>query len=239
MEIYPPNNLYLFRFFFIALCLYKPIAVWDNKEVKGASHMENVNATPEVIALTPAAAAFSQNSYSRGPVSSDDPDGIEKLEAQLADRQRKQQEMKEVNKLVRKKDSAGLLARGYSEAVVRQFFTPDFCGRLGFPAYEITNNNSSIKRIEGRIAELKLREKRQDEPDKELVAVGYTYREDKTENRAMFIFPGKPSEEIRSALKSRGFKWSPTRDAWVRLLNGNAEWAATALRAQIDKLIAA
>jgi hypothetical protein len=200
--------------------------------------MDTAITAPSIPAATFAQAAFGTKTVSRGPVASDDPDGIAKLTAQLEDRKRKQEEMKIVNKLVRKQDSAGLLSRGYSETVIRGFFTPDFCGRVGFADYEMTNNNASIKRIEARIAELQAREARQDEPDSEIVAEGYTYREDKTENRAMFIFSGKPAEAIRSKLKSRGFKWSPTRNAWVRLLNENAVWAAKQLRTEIDKLIA-
>src|ERR1700761_587238 len=141
--------------------------------------MDTVNTASSIPDTNFAQAAFGTK-LARGPVASDDPDGIAKLTAQLEDRKRKQEEMKTVNKLVRKQDSAGLLARGYSETVIRGFFTPDFCGRVGFPDYEMTNNNASIKRIEGRIAELKAREAHQDEPDTEIVTDGYTYREDKT-----------------------------------------------------------
>lgn len=200
---------------------------------------DNTLVSSPSAATTADASTFAPRTFARGPVSSDDPDGIEKLTAQLEERQRKQEAMKQVNKLVRKNDSAGLLRLGYSESVVKGFFTPDFCSRLGFASYEITNNASNIKRIEARIEELKDRAKRLDEPDEEITGNGYVYREDKGENRVMFIFSGKPSEEVRTRLKRRGFKWSPTRNAWVRLLTANAEWAGKTLRAEIDKLLAA
>lgn len=43
--------------------------------------------------------------------------------------------------------------------------------------------------------------------------------------RLQLVFNGKPSEETRTALKSNGFRWSPSCTAWQRLLNGNSEFA--------------
>jgi len=40
--------------------------------------------------------------------------------------------------------------------------------------------------------------------------------------RLQLLFDGKPSEEIRTILKSNGFRWSPSNKAWQRLLNDNA-----------------
>src|SRR5574344_998315 len=40
--------------------------------------------------------------------------------------------------------------------------------------------------------------------------------------RLQLLFDGKPSEEIRTILKSNGFKWAPSQKAWQRLLNDNA-----------------
>ena len=42
----------------------------------------------------------------------------------------------------------------------------------------------------------------------------------------MFLFEGKPAKDTRDVLKRHGFRWSPTRSAWVRQLTGNAQWAA-------------
>ena len=41
-------------------------------------------------------------------------------------------------------------------------------------------------------------------------------------NRIQFLFNSKPSEEIRSTLKSNGFHWSRQENAWQRLFNENA-----------------
>lgn len=41
------------------------------------------------------------------------------------------------------------------------------------------------------------------------------------------IFDEKPSAEQREVLKQNGFHWSPTEQAWQRLLNNNAIYAAS------------
>ena len=64
---------------------------------------------------------------------------------------------------------------------------------------------------------------------------GYTYREDADENRVMFLFDGKPDAAIRAVLKRHAFKWSPTRGAWVRMLNNAGRYAAERVRHELEK----
>ena len=40
-------------------------------------------------------------------------------------------------------------------------------------------------------------------------------------NRIQLIFDGKPDEDIRSALKGKGFHWSRREGAWQREFNEN------------------
>jgi hypothetical protein len=161
-------------------------------------------------------------SVGTGGISSDDPAAVEKLKGELAKLERLQETMKKANSLVRKRDREGLSALGFSETRISQLFTPDFCGRIGFPDYALTNNGANIRRIRKRIEEL------QTAPTEiaERQEGDITIREDATENRVMLIFPGKPSEEVRAILKSAGFKWSPNRGAWVRFLNNAGRAAA-------------
>lgn len=53
-------------------------------------------------------------------------------------------------------------------------------------------------------------------------------------DRLQIIFPGKPSDEERALLKSRGFRWAPSAGAWQRKLNNNARWAAEHIVKKIE-----
>lgn len=166
-----------------------------------------------------------------GGISSDDPDAIEKLRAELASVQAAQDKMKAANRLIRKNDRAGLAEIGFSAEQIEELFKPDFCGRVGFPSYALSNNNANARRIEQRIKELEAMRER---ADVEQEGKGYTYREDTTENRVMFIFPGKPDADTRQLLKRHAFKWSPSRNAWVRQLTNAGIYAAKQVRAELD-----
>jgi hypothetical protein len=161
-------------------------------------------------------------SVGTGGISSDDPEAVDKLRSELAKLEAMQEKMKQANALVRKNDRAGLSALGFSETRISQLFTPDFCGRIGFPDYALTNNGANIRRIRKRIEELQTAPTDTTERQEGDI----TIREDAAENRVMLIFPDKPSDEVRAILKSSGFKWSPNRGAWVRVLNNAGRAAA-------------
>lgn len=138
--------------------------------------------------------------YGTHGVSSDDPDAVEKLKVKLAKLKTLQSMMREDNAAARKQKLPKL-----------------------FASYQLSNNNAVIKNTEKRIAELTA--KANLVAKDEVVGNGWTMKEDLEENRIMFLFPGKPEEATRSILKRRGFKWSPSRGAWVRMLNANGRLA--------------
>ena len=173
-----------------------------------------------------------------GGISSDDPEAIAKLRAELASMQASQDKMKAANKAIRtnktpEKQIAALVALGLSEGNAAKLLGKDFAGRVGFPNYALSNNNANMRRVELRIKELESNQERQ---AKEEAGKGYTYREDTDENRVMFIFEGKPDEATRQLLKTNGFKWSPSRDGkpWVRHLNNAGLWHAKMVREKLD-----
>lgn len=172
-----------------------------------------------------------------GGISSDDPDAVKKLRAELEAAEQKQAYMKACNKAIRsgKTEDAQLQALaklGVSESKARELITPDFCRRVGYPAYRLQNNNANIKRIKDRITVL---ESRQNRTPVEVQASGYTYREDVEANRAMFIFDGKPDADTIALLKRHAFKWAPSRKAWQRQASANGVYAAQLVRQALDK----
>jgi len=170
-------------------------------------------------------------SVGTGGISSDDPNAIEKLRAKLANLERLQERMKAANAALRLKDAAKADAKltelGFSAADVVQLRTPDFCGRIGFPSYQLSNNNATIRATRARIEEL---EKRQAAP----APSGWEFDGGKvvinTElNRLQIVFDGRPDEDTRAALKSHGFRWAPSQGAWQRQFTDNAIRAAKRL----------
>jgi len=159
-------------------------------------------------------------------VSSDDPDAVVKLREKLAGLEADQARMVVVNREIRK-GGAGLQERliglGLPALVADSIVMPDFAGRVGFPDYRLKNNGAEIRRIQKRIAELLASAQ---EPEREpIVGDGWRIAEDRDDNRIAITFAAIPSHDQRDRLKSHGFRWSPTRGAWVRQRN-NAAWAA-------------
>lgn len=175
-----------------------------------------------------------------GGISSDDPDAVVKLREKLAKYETLQATMRDTNKAIRANKTkpeqiAAIVALGLPEKAAATLIEPDFAGRIGFADYQLSNNSAEIRRIKARIAELDRAAERQDYESKH---TGFSYREDTEENRVMFAFDKKPSQQVRQLLRGAAFKFSPSRDgAWVRQLNNASSRIGRDLRAEIEKLL--
>lgn len=184
-----------------------------------------------------------------GGISSDDPDAIQKLQAQIDAAKESQEFMKAANKAIRaawkhgvrfdgpaedieiaQKALAKSCGREFSEAEARSMLQPDFANRIGFADYQMSNNLANIKRMEKRIAQLQANAKRAEaaggEEKRDVYQGVCEVVENFEENRLQIIFDGKPSAEVRAELKSNGFRWAPSQGAWQRQLNNGARYAA-------------
>lgn len=162
-----------------------------------------------------------------GGISSDDPDAVDKLKLKLAGLELAQEQMKALNAAWRKAgkpkaDNAEAWAQiaatpGVAEESVkaaRLSMARDFMDRPPY-TYQITNNNGNIKRVKDRIAVLERNAGRETKVEQ----IGEIKLIENAElNRVQIIFPGKPSAEIRTALKRSGFRWSPSEGAWQTFL---------------------
>lgn len=164
-----------------------------------------------------------------GGISSDDPDAIAKLSAQLHSCQEWQALMVAANKLVRFAEKRAetiavrvelvqdkLAALGLSEANMAQLFTADYAGRTGFPAYAL-QNNANMKRIATRIAALQAQSK-QLEAFAPLTGDGWKLYIDAEANRVCLEFDQRLSRERYQAIRSwpYSFRWSPTNGRFQR-----------------------
>jgi hypothetical protein len=89
---------------------------------------------------------------------------IEVLKQKIEKSEKVQETMKLANAILRKRipDEAKIQeiikTTGLSETTVRKILVPDYMGRIGFPAFELTNNNANIRRMKERITELEMKE---------------------------------------------------------------------------------
>ena len=172
--------------------------------------------------------------YGREIIKSDDERAIEKLEEKLEDMKKLQEDMKAANKALRLKDKeAGndqLREMGYSEESIEELRKPDYLGRVGYPNFQLSNNNANIHRVEERLKRLKaVKERGSSEQEYKTFKVV----ENTEAMRYQIIFDGKPDAEIRTLLKSNGFKWAPSQGAWQRQVTSNGKWA---LKKVVEKL---
>lgn len=134
---------------------------------------------------------------------SDDPDAVEKLTEKIKRLQERQDLMKKANALVRKEDRKGLRALGFSDSQIENLFTPDFCGRLGFPDYALTNNNANIRRLKQRAEQV---ERRQAMEDKTEEIEGIKIEYSPSENRIRVRYPARVDSETFRQLHAHGFR---------------------------------
>lgn len=162
-------------------------------------------------------------SVGMGGISADDPDAAAKIEQKLTARRELQERMKAANAAIRMKDTAAGDARlaelGFTPKEIHDLRAPDFLGRVGFANFELSNNNAEIHRLEKRLDDLR---KRAENPLPDFDFDGGRAEANADENRLQLFFDGKPSDEIRDALKKEGFRWSPRFGAWQRQLTPNA-----------------
>lgn len=174
----------------------------------------------------------------RAPISSGDPEAIAKLQAKIDRAEKKHEMMKAANKVLRKDLSVeakveALTELGLSEDIASKLLMPDFAGRVGFASFQLTNNKANIRRMKKRIEAIQHEQERGPVEDK--VVAGVTVIENKELNRLQLVFPGKPSSDVRSLLKSRGFRWAPSKGAWQRQLTDNARYAAQQILARLEE----
>ena len=152
------------------------------------------------------------------PISGADPDAIEKLTKKLERLQNEHAEHLKANKAAAAEVKAGRAS--YEYGTFGAVHTTD--GKY-LPTYFTTNESAEIRRIKGRIEDLK---RQKEAPAKEDSGEGWNLYEDNEAGRICFEFNGKPEPEVISTLKGNGFKWAPSMKRWQRQNTDNGRRAA-------------
>ena len=173
-------------------------------------------------------------SVGKGGVSADDPDAVAKLRAKLEKMEAARDQAKKINAHWRKHGSmqgfpgisdegaARIDAKMAAQNEAGASWVPD--KQKVYPTYHFTNLGANIRRVRDRITAL---EREAARPAAErVIGAGWQVVEDADDNRLLFIFDAKPSRDVCRLMRVHGFRWSPSRVAWVRQLNAGARAAA-------------
>ncbi len=176
----------------------QPILVGHHSEGAHRAHIKRIHsAMDKFVEESDKAEYYEQRAESAEnnlAISSDDDDAIKKLEEKVIKLEGQRTQIKEHNKKARKE------------------------GTDQYPSYHLSNLGQNIRSVKQRIKQL--------QKVKQIEEVEETYGEitlkvDKEANRVKLFFPEKPSDEVRTKLKSNGFRWSPYNGCWQSFLK---EW---------------
>lgn len=180
-----------------------------------------------------------------GPIRSDNPNAIDLVRQNIAEREAKQALMKAVNEAYRAavKDPEGEKAlRLFADLppagkLALRVFQPDGYYNMPYMSYSLSNNSAEIRRLKDRLTGL---EREATKTTTETATnFGFTVRENVEACRLQLIFPGKPDSATRDVLKANGFRWAPSEGAWQRLLNNSARQSVEYIKHQLAKQVAA
>lgn len=167
-------------------------------------------------------------------ISSDDPTALDRLREKAVAIAADVAFAKRVNALHRKGGIAAFAVLTDDERF-RAMGALDVQNRAGmydvpFPGYYLTNRGAELRRIAKRIEAM---EKQASRPTPEAEQVG-TVEIREQDNRVQLVFPGKPSDAIRTALKVSGFRWARSEGAWQRMASDAAWQAARRIAGEVQ-----
>lgn len=168
-------------------------------------------------------------SVGTGPIDPTDPHAREMLTDRLQRLQSTLDRGKAMNAHYRKHktmkgfpDMTDETAAEMDEAIIR---APSFA-QTPFPDFELASLRGKIKRTQENLSKLDGLEQHKDDTANTLEFDGGKLFLNMEQNRLQILFDEIPGDEIRSALKSHGFKWSRRNEAWQRQLTRNAIYDA-------------
>lgn len=147
----------------------------------------------------------------------EDEDSVERLEEKIAKLERLQQTMKDRNKIVKSKNLSDeakiskLIEAGMKDTDAAKLLQPDYCNRIGYSEYVLTNNGAVIRNAKKRLEKVKWLKAQE---EKEYEVNGFRVVENPQENRFQIFFGNKPAEEIRKQLRHAGYRYSYENECW-------------------------
>lgn len=172
-------------------------------------------------------------------IQTDDPNACDKIDNKIAKLEKQREEMKAINKLIRKYFKNGnpeispdnlaefknILSAEFNmnEQQIIYLMKPNYAGKIvGFEKWQLQNLGANINRYKKRINEVE-KTNSVSIDHKFSNGIRVTISDDQ---KICIHFGFKPSEELRGLLKEKAFKFSRSRDnAWVRKYTLNAAYS--------------
>lgn len=162
------------------------------------------------------------------PIMAGDSDATDRLAAKIAEAEALQQRMRDVNAAHKKylKNPASLEKSGLPEADQERIkrYKPAYSWEPHpFAPFELSNNNANIKRMQARLAQIS---QAKTVEASEVSGEHARIEDSPADNRVRLYFPGKPELNVRTRLKSFGFRWAPSLGCWQAYRNSRSLSAA-------------
>ena len=157
---------------------------------------------------------------------SDDPTAAEKIEAKVARLEKRQDLMRAANKAIRKGDDEALRDLGFDDAAIAALKKGDFCGRVGYASYQLTNNSANIRRLKSRLTVVQAQAER---VDAEYRIGAFRIVENTDINRVQLFFAKDLMPKVKEQLKHAAFKFSGQNVCWQRQWTYHAVYMAKAI----------
>jgi hypothetical protein len=216
--------------------LGQPILVGHHSEGAHRSHLKKVERTFRKSFEADSKAAHyldkAVTASKNRSISGDNPEAVKLYQGKLKKLEAAQERMKAVNKAFAKGDNA-LKAMGFTDEQIAKMKSdmPSY-ERKPYPAWALSNNNAEIRRVKEKLEQLS----KLDNTEAETIPFnGGKLIINTEDNRVQFVFEDKPGEEIRTLLKSYGFRWAPSEGAWQRQRTLNAINVSKRLVSKIEE----
>jgi hypothetical protein len=219
-----------------AIPLGQPILVGHYSEKSDRNYRDRIEQNyKKAIELDNQADYYSKKAQTvgTGGISQDDPEAITKLQKKIQELENENGIMKYHNSLMRKgheTEAMNILNNDLKSELDK--YTKFSNSKGLFPTFVLSNNTSKIRQAKERINSL---QKRATQEYNVVKKTGYSVIEDPDMNRLQIKFDGIPAESVRNALKSNGFRWSPTNGVWQSYLNNRSKYALTRFEDEMTK----
>ncbi|WP_292328548.1 hypothetical protein [Mesorhizobium sp.] len=169
------------------------------------------------------------------PIRSGDPSALQRIMTKIEDLALSIDKMKAANTIIRRMEKGGADDAAMIAAIVAQtglsadvaargVVLADWQWKRGF---DTSGNRAEIRRLHSRLKSLARMQERGNESQTVKTGIGAVeIIENVGMARIQLIFPAKPDEATRRALKANGFRWLPSQGAWQRHINEAGRWAA-------------